>query len=437
MVDNLTSTAMDKPLSARQGKLLNDNKADIGHTHGENGFVDVNFTISDMNANREITITPNTQYQFYSNNILYTITNPITFQLSSSEGSKYLYFDDAGVLAETLSSPGANPNLLERWAYFLYVYYDATNNKAKLICEQHRRMPPSVHRYLHRFMKTQYDSGANITITIGNGSLDRHSQFSLSVCKFTDEDIDHSANQFNAGNSIDTFYQLGSNIRWATSAMPIIAGANGRACYNSIVGGVGSLVECANNNYMLLHIYAVPGKMETLGQFFAWLGQNEYSTATLARAGALTEANNLQLNILPFSEFKLLYTVIVQTSNSFANASKSKIVEVESGVVAVDWRRINSIGQYSAGSSGAGSGQISNVTTGQNLVLRSLLLGFGSGASPLTSLPNFIAIVGQFGFYSSTTAWSFAIANSSIYMLNSNTQVNSDGSATLYYLASA
>lgn len=69
-------------------------------------------------------------------------------------------------------------------------------------------------------------------------------------------------------------------------------------------------------------------------------GQATYATAALARVGAATEINNLNLGTLATlaAEFKATATLIIQTRNTFSNAVNSAIISDDLGNPWIDWR---------------------------------------------------------------------------------------------------
>lgn len=58
--DNLTSTDTNKPLSAKQGKQLNDNKASITHTHDDRYYTksEVNTALNNIDEITSIVLVP-------------------------------------------------------------------------------------------------------------------------------------------------------------------------------------------------------------------------------------------------------------------------------------------------------------------------------------------------------------------------------------------
>lgn len=310
-----------------------------------NGFPDRSqFTLSWNNGTRTLTLTPvATNFSFWSNGTFYTKTSA-SIQISNVEGNHYIYFDSNGNIQELTTF---NESLISTLCYIAGLYWDAVNSQVIIgvINETHgSAMPANVHSYLHTVMKTQYVSGMALSLTTGgNGSLDSHSQFSATAGAMKDEDIDHTILLKNLTSSMPVVYLSGSNWRQQTLSFPLVNTGTGRAAYNQNVGGNWQLTEALNNNFVLTHIFAYPGINYTQGGYCAIIGQATYSTLALAQAGAKTEAASIVTTGLPISEFKLVATLIIKTSNTYANTTKSSFQATDTGASYIDWRGTTSL----------------------------------------------------------------------------------------------
>lgn len=119
---------------------------------------------------------------------------------------------------------------------------------------------------------------------------------------------------------------------------PVLKGTS-LAYFNEWTGATWQLTEIqSSNNFVLAHIYAVPGVTPSTGYLVAIMGQAEYANTAAARAGAETEIWNLDVAGLPSAEFFPLATIIFQTSTNYSNAVASRTRTTDTGDDYVDWR---------------------------------------------------------------------------------------------------
>jgi hypothetical protein len=109
------------------------------------------------------------------------------------------------------------------------------------------------------------------------------------------------------------------------------------------------LSEVSNNDFVLVHYFATTDVNEPV---IGVQGQAIYTSAALARAGALTEINRIVgLSALLSTEKRAIATVIFQTATAYANVPKAKVVVTDTGANFVDWRST----AFFAGIAGAGT----------------------------------------------------------------------------------
>jgi len=349
---------------------------DVAYSSITNGFADYSKTdVTFDESIRTFVLTPNaTSYIIYSNSKKITISTSQNVVWNDTEGNKFLYFDDTGAL---ISIDSFSIDLIEKYCYVSSFYWDATNKRilGNPINEFHGLMPVSVHSYVHFLENTRYENGAGITVNAtGNGSADSHCQFAGASFAIRDEDIKHTGVSRVVTDTVVKIYR--DSTAWReykvsgnlTSFLVQTDPVTGRARYNSVVAGSGSQVTVDNNKFLLAHIFLVPGKVPSLATWWIFQGQNQYSTLNDARASARTEAISLFTTGLPIEEFVLAYTVIVQTSDSYSNSVKSRIVEVETGVGYIDWRGGS---PTSVVSQSVDHNQTTNLNTGNYLHLTS------------------------------------------------------------------
>ena len=125
-------------------------------------------------------------------------------------------------------------------------------------------------------------------------------------------------------------------------------GGNYRLAYNEDVAGTWQQTEITNTDFVLTHVFATPDLNHPV---MAIQGQNEYGSVAAARAGALTEINNLVLTGLPFPEIVFIATMIYQTNNGYSNQVKGRLRSTGTGDNFVDWR-FDNINSASTGDKG-------------------------------------------------------------------------------------
>jgi len=345
---NDTGSARAFPLQYQNGRAVQMPYACLPAMAGEpNGFEDNSQAILSFDAaTRTLTVTPvGTEFYIWSNGVRYAITTPRSIQFPDTEGLHYLYFDDDADLAHSATFVD---DIIGRYAFIASIYWDAVNKQAvpSPFCETHGAIMSSVeHRYLHYTVGTEYAFGLAVTVdNLGNGSLDAHCQFSGTGGVIFDEDIEHTLQVKNLTDSVRVLYRSGANWRMgASSAFPVLIGANGLALWNDYNAGDWRTVEADSGKFVLAHIFAMPGLNVDAATWAVVMGQASYSTTALARRGAITELARLKLDGLPSAEFRAVATFLIETKNTFSNAVKSRIVALDTGDSHIDWRHVDPI----------------------------------------------------------------------------------------------
>ena len=301
-------------------------------------------TLSFIDLTRTLTIAPTgTEFAYYIRGIRYTKSSPQTFAISDVEGMHYVYFD-----GDTLGEiTGAfDVSLLKDYCYIAAIYWDATNSKGVYVADERHGMVMdwATHAHFHLSFGAQYISGLGLGVTAdGDGSLDSSIQGSVSNGTFRDEDILHtitggSPQTLSPIAQIPFLYRSGASGYWryisATGYLATTAGT-GRAAYNEYTGATWQLTEVDNNSFVLVHIYATN---DINNPIFAIVGVNQYLKNKDAQEGANNEIN--QVGDLPFEELVPIATVIIETSDSFTNAVKSRVVSTDTGSDYIDWRSV-------------------------------------------------------------------------------------------------
>lgn len=280
-----------------------------------------------------------------------------TYVWPDTEGLWFIYYDGAGVLQATQNSTLIAQIFSGAGAAVAALYWDAVSNLIlREIDERHNiALPGSVHLYLHRYFGTAYESGlalGDFTIVGGVPNTAPPAQFSCANGVVADEDLrriiaDGSPQNLAPVISLPVFYLDGASPgvwrRKAADTFPVIysgtagyVGANGRLPWNQLNAGTWQLTEVTNNDFVLLHIFASTDILEPI---FGIQGQAVYTSAALARAGALVEINNLA-NVLALlsTEKRAIGTIIYQTGTAYGNVPKGKVVVTDTGANYVDWR---------------------------------------------------------------------------------------------------
>lgn len=335
--DKVTSTNVQSALEEVYGDLII-----------ESGFADrAESTISFDDGTRTFTITPvSSDFTFWVQNEKYVKSSPENIQIPDTEGIHYIYYDGNGGLAVTDTF---TPALITDYSLVCYVYWDATNSEAILFGDERhgRTMDSSTHAYLHNIMGTAYESGLALgnLDTDGNGDDASAAQLSVGNGVIRDEDIkitieDGLPQELSPIAQIPIFYHEGASGAWRmidATDYPVTTTGSGRAAWNEWTGATWQLTEVTNKDFVNMHIIATN---DLTHQVIAIVGQASYTTLTLARDGAAVELQTLSYgpldSLLP--EWKPIATIIIQTSDGYSNAVKSRIRTVDSGADYIDWR---------------------------------------------------------------------------------------------------
>ena len=304
-----------------------------------NGFVNRNDVIlSWSDTTRTLTITPATiSFSIYSNGLKFIKSTIETYQIPDTTANYYIYYDSNGNLAHNVVF---NPNIIDVYCIISTIYWNATLQKTipDALNELHGiEMPAEVHSYLHSTRGTVYQNGLSPSVVAdANGSLLLHIQVSGTSGTIWDEDIKHTISPRAIEDNIPVLYRTGStgiwNINETSSAMVRTTGT-GRAAYNQWTGAEWKLTEVSNNNYTLAHLYSFPGINK---KWFIMMGQAIYTKTADARAAASVEL--LNISGLPLAEFKAIASFVIQTSDSYTNIFKSRVISIAVGETFVDWR---------------------------------------------------------------------------------------------------
>lgn len=289
-----------------------------------------------------ITVTPTAAQDYYISGLKRTLAAGvgITYNITEAEGLWFFYFDLNGSLNASQSDAITHDATK---CYVASGYWDDTNNAWVISSDEYHtdRFPLFVKSYLHKYLKTRYDDGLTPgDFTISTGASDSHAHFSVSSGHIHDEDLEHTISTQALPASMPVLYRSGASGAWRVDALTNFAfknaaGGNNRVAYNQFTGGAWQQTEAPNGDYVLVHGFGSNDKRQ---KPVIIQGQHSYNTLVNARAGAVSEISSLITSGLPLEERIPLWTIIVQTSNSYSNSVKARIVTNDLGTDYIDWR---------------------------------------------------------------------------------------------------
>lgn len=296
----------------------------------------VDSTISVDNNTRIFTISPtSSSFEVYHKGVRFLKTEADSLVFSNTEGSHFIYYNSDGELAELLS---LDIDLIKEDAYVANFYWSVAQQRIlfnKPNDERHSIfMDNNTHYYLHSVNGSKYKSGFSIIniLVDQDGSLNTHSNFSVTQGEFFDEDIlfTHSST-----TTFNVLYREGTQWRVKEADnFPLIYDGINTIKFNPLIGNEYSLQNATEGSYILMHVIAIN---ETSSKVAVFVGNNEYTDIDTARQSASTELE--KISGLPMAEFVPIGTVIFQTSSLYTNTTKARTIAVdESGSTYVDFR---------------------------------------------------------------------------------------------------
>ena len=337
------------------------------------GFLEPETTVSDAfdDGTRTLTLTPvGGSYAFYSEGAVHTKDTADAIQIPDAEGTHYVYYDESGDLVTTQAF---TLDIITRYAIVAIIKWDAENQKQIYFGREYRHttwMGGLTHARLHRVNGYSLAWGGELGgFTIGNGNDDSHARFSSGAAEAWDEDARFLIGARLATGDLPVYYRQGDdslNI-WrvfeggAQASFPVRTDGTGRAYFNELDGTAWQLVEAGNNNFVLAFVVLTN---DTDRHFAVIMGQDQYPNANTARNAVADAVNTLLTDGMPVEEFKFLGAVILQTSNSYTNTVKSRVIEVETGVPYLDLRG-SVIGRQGVDTSGGDHNLLANLQGGQ------------------------------------------------------------------------
>jgi hypothetical protein len=291
-------------------------------------------TISFNNGSRQFTIAPaSTSHTVWCAGKRHIKSVSETITIDNTSGIYYIYYDSNAVLRSKTSFFD-----LATETPVAYIYWNAVDSAASFFADERHgiTMDWQTHEYLHRTRGAAIASGFGISgyILGGTGDLDSHAQVDIADGVFFDEDMEisitHSATP--AANSFEQVLQGAAQIpmlyrtnslfhKLAATDFPVAMGSS-RAAYNLNTAGTWSLVDIDSNKYGVTYIVATNNINSPI---LGIVGQAQYSSIGAAEAAVYSD---LELTGLPIYELRLLYKLVYQTANAYANTPKTRLISV-------------------------------------------------------------------------------------------------------------
>ena len=313
-----------------------------------NGFpadqrTNTSLTFSDVSE--ALTITASSYpFHYYILGDKYEVETSDSVTLDGTEGLHAIYYDGSTLTAVANPNAGQIDSVIRTKAIVAYVYWDATNSKHYALMDERHGigMAPDTHAYLHFTRGAQYLSGLAPSDVIADGSTgnDSSAQFGITSGLIADEDLITQSATITSTTGLPIYYLEGATgelRRVVQSGFSCYntGSVSGRIFYNEWTGATWKLTEIgSNNDFCCYHIFAVNGYTDKV---ISVMGQSEYTTRNLARAGVQTEISNLLIQ-LPFEEVVPLASFIFKTNSGYGNTINAIVQSASTTEDYVDWR---------------------------------------------------------------------------------------------------
>lgn len=302
-------------------------------------------TISFVNGTRTFSISPTSSYfDVYQAGKPYRFNSSQSLVIPDTEGLHYIYFNN-GTLQSTQTF---DISIIKQYAFTATIQWDATN-KVRIMFGDERHgltMDGETHSYLHQSIGARYISGlsaGNFT-TSGTGNANSDAQLSIADGVVRDEDISFSYTNSASPSqpfeqilspiaNIPMYYRSGASGNWrkdAATAYSLKQGTS-RIKWNDPSGPWTTPDASLDGNYVAVWVFSSNSKEEPI---IGIVGQREDTTLNNAQANNTYES--LSFGSLPSLELKVLYRLIFQTSSTYTNAVKARLVDVRDLRRAVD-----------------------------------------------------------------------------------------------------
>lgn len=323
--------------------------AEMTATKEPTGFPDASTTtISVVDGTRTFTIAPTgASFDVYVAGKKFTKTSE-SVSFTDTEGVWYFSYDSTGTLTASQTMWD-----LALAAPVSLLYWNATDNVSlDLADERHgSAMDWATHKYLHTTVGTRFVDGLAASGYVLNSAVDADVRFAFSSGHISDEDLLITIAAQTEPAQIPVFYRAGATGLWKRAAAtdyPYLTTGTGRIAYNLDTAGTWSQAEVSNGDFAAYWIFATDGKNFPIVSI-----QGQRLDTSLANAQNNNLYESLSFGTLPYAEMKLLYRVIVRTSNAYGSTMKVRVVDVQ------DLRSVSNLpsGSYVATDHGSLSGR--------------------------------------------------------------------------------
>lgn len=318
--------------------------------------------ISFDEVTRTFTIQPiGVSFDYYIHGAKHTITTTKTVVVPNVQGMHFIYFDTAenlNVLSGVFSSV-----ILTDYAYVAGLYWDVGSQRAPYVAEERHgiTMDGATHAHFHSAFGTRFISGLalnNVSVDISTpANID--AQIGVDNGAIRDEDIlltilhdPTGANPLTTNleqilsppAQIPVLYREGANGDWKIKTAddyPIIYSGTagyidvnyGLPAWNEWTGSTWTLTPVANNDYVLVHIFATNDIRHPI---IAIQGIVDYQNKPIGLVNAHEEI--ALLSGLPFQEVVPIATLIWECRSIYTNITKSRLRSTDVGNDYVDLR---------------------------------------------------------------------------------------------------
>ncbi len=340
-------TDMPAALTGAKRKFLRVRETEDGYDHMDldvnSGFVDKTAqTIEFNDTNRTFTISPvASSFTLYNNQGENFVKNvPEGVQIANTTGLHMVYYTDAGVLSSVLvTSASQIYNLASTTVFVSAVEWSAATGQSAFVTNilKGREMSDKV------FVKDSFDEQIKPLngIVLGSdpsaggtvspsGDDDAHAQFSMSSGYSIWADSIYSSPQKLVTSDWEVFYKQGSEIVHTTkTGFPVVTdadlgvGATGRLVYNN--NGTPTVVTSGDFMY---YFVGISNDLSDSKRLITFMGNAQYSTLQQAEDALQSEIVTARELFKIRQEFRLLYSVLYQTSDAKVNGVKSSIENV-------------------------------------------------------------------------------------------------------------
>jgi hypothetical protein len=292
-------------------------------------------SISFDNTTRTFSIAPvNASFNVWCKGIKYSISSTQSVQIATTSGLYYIYFNADGVLSHRSTFFD-----WENDTPVAYVYWNSTDATAYFVADERHgiTMDWATHEYLHRTRGAVIANGFSIGnfTTSGTGASNADAQFDLGNGTFFDEDLEVNITHSNSPTPntwqqdlqgparIPIFYLSGTV--WKSDSVTDYALKQGtaRIQYNVLNAGTWSTQDVPSNAWYTTSWIIATNNINY--PIIAIMGQTADNKLTAEEELSFSD---LLLPDFPVVEFRPLWKIIWQTSSTYANTPKARIVRV-------------------------------------------------------------------------------------------------------------